>query len=282
MTIGVVLPVRNPGPEFLESVKSLAAQSQRDFEVTVSDNHSTKGLEHLGSAIGLLQSAGIPVRVIRPAASLGRVEHWNFACLAVTAPWIKPLFAGDQLEPEFFEAMTNSLRLHPEAGLFKCALCIRHDGDEHTAAQPPCAQDFLSPEAFLEYYPQLGNWIGSPVNVAYRRDAFQEVGGFDTALPAVADYKTAALCALSGGVALEQRPLGVFVLHGNRFSFGIGRRKVNGFLELCIILHQVRNCARDRKLPWREGSLGEALRKQARIDYLAPAKAAVKNLLGQK
>jgi hypothetical protein len=149
-------------------------------------------------------------------------------------------------------------------------------------ASPPCRQEYLSPHDFLDYYPHFGNWLGGPVNSAYRKDFLIAKGGFDTCLPAVADYKKEALCALDGGVLIEPRCLARFVLHDKRFFKGINKRRVNGLAELWFILHQVANFTKDRKLMLKKRNFRAGLWLQAKIDCWYPQKEKIKALLPWK
>jgi glycosyltransferase involved in cell wall biosynthesis len=277
-TLCVFLPVRNPGEEFISSIRSLCNQSDKDFTVLLSDNYSSAGRKNLEIAAELLRAAQIPFEVVKPPQELGRVEHWNYAAFYPSARWVKPLFAGDELFPDFIARFHDLRKKYPQATLFRASF----EMNSAPCASPPCRQEYLSPQDFLDYFPHYGNWLGGPVNSAYRKDSLIAIGGFDTSLPAVADYKVAALCALDGGVLIESRCLARFVLHDKRFSKGINKRRVNGLAELWLILHQVTNFARDRKLALEKKNFRSGLWLQAKIDYWYPQKEKIKTLLPWK
>jgi hypothetical protein len=58
------------------------------------------GTENLQKAAELFESSADFFRSGAPQ-ELGRVEHWNYAAFYPSASWVKPLFAGDELLPDF-------------------------------------------------------------------------------------------------------------------------------------------------------------------------------------
>ena len=61
----IIIPVRNPDERLARTVASLAAQTDRQFSVLLSDNGSTSGLNHIKEAQQQLAAVGIPVRRIQ-------------------------------------------------------------------------------------------------------------------------------------------------------------------------------------------------------------------------
>lgn len=51
MTLEVLIPVRNPTEVLTKTVASLAEQSDRAFEIVISDNHSATGREFIDAVI---------------------------------------------------------------------------------------------------------------------------------------------------------------------------------------------------------------------------------------
>src|SRR2546430_9365070 len=93
-----LIPLRNPTDVLTKSIASLVTQSEKNFEVIISDNHSTSGQEFIEAALAALQEGSLAVKIVRPGRELGRVEHWNWLHYQATADWLKPLFVGDWLD----------------------------------------------------------------------------------------------------------------------------------------------------------------------------------------
>jgi len=277
----IIVPVRNPGAKLLETGASLAAQTERGFGVVLSDNCSTSGRDILGQFCDAMDSANIPVRRVQPPYGLGRVQHWNWAHGQGKAEWLKPLFVGDLLKPDYVERLCRRVATRPRAQIVRCEFEINVAGTITVAAAAPFKQENLTPAEFLNYFPKLGNWLGGPINVAYRRAAWQAVGGYPVHLPACADLKLNATLALRHGLEIIHESLAVFQLHEQRFSSGIRKRRVNGCLELWLILRQMRNYCLSMNLPWPEFGVARGVARQLRLDYWQPLKGRVKRTLRQ-
>ena len=272
------MPVRNPGTKLLETGASLAAQTDRDFGILLSDNHSTTGQDMMEQFHHEMASAGISVRQVKPPYALGRVQHWNWAHAEGRAEWLKPLFVGDLLLPLYVERLRQRIQIKSGAQIVRCDFQMRK-GDKISATSVPFQQTSLTPAEFLKYYPLLGNWIGGPINMAYRRAAWQAAGGYSTQLPGCADLRLNAMLAMRRGLEVIHEPLAVFQLHEQRFSHGIGKRRVNGCFELWLILRELRTYCLKASLPWPQGGLGRGLRLQMKLDYWDPFKQRIKKIL---
>jgi len=277
----IVLPVRDPGSKLLETGASLAAQTERGFCVVLSDNHSSKGQEVVAQFLREMAAASIPVRSVKPPYALGRVQHWNWAHAEGHAEWLKPLFVGDLLLPSYVERLRQRTEARPQAQVVRCLFQTRRP-DGVTVSFTPFTETSLTPSEFLQYYPVGGNWLGGPINFAYRRAAWQAVGGYSPQLPACADLRLNALLSLRHGLEVVHEELAVFQLHDQRFSHAITRRRVNGCFELWLILRQLRNYATTAKLPWPKNGIFRSLFKQLKIDYWHPFKKKIKTILGIK
>jgi hypothetical protein len=275
----IIMPVRNPGSLLLETSASLVAQTTRDFGVLVSDNFSTNGQEMVAQCLEMLAAAGIPARRVQPPYELGRIGHWNWAHSQGEADWLKPLFVGDRLKPAFVERVRERAE-RPAAHLVRCDFEFHAEG--RVAVTPaPFIHESLNPAEFLQYFPALGNWIGGPINVAYRRDSWQAVGGYPPHLPACADYKLNAMLAVRHGIEVIHEPLAEFRLHEQRFSSGIRGRRVHGSTEVCLTLRQLRNYCLSVGLPWPEGGVRRGVLRQLRIDYWESFKHRLKHRIGR-
>lgn len=274
------MPVRNPGSKLIESGASLIAQTNRDFGVVLSDNFSDKGSEFITQFCNELKTAGIPVQRVKPSRELGRVQHWNWAHAQGQADWLKPLFVGDLLKPEYVARLRQRTQ-KPEAHVVRCEFEMRTSVGS-TVSSAPFRHESLSPSEFLNYFPAQGNWLGGPLNMAYRRTAFQVTGGYATQLPSAADYKLHAMLATRYGLEIIHQDLATFQLHEQRFSHGIRGRRVNGCIELWLVFRQMENFCRVNKLPWPKHGVRKGVCRQIGVDYWQPFKSKIKRMLGGK
>jgi len=274
-SLEIIIPVRNPGSKLLETGASLAAQTDRHFSILLSDNHSATGQDIMEQFRREMSLAGLPIRVVKPPYELGRVQHWNWAHAESNADWLKPLFVGDLLLPDYVTHLRERVQNRPEAQVVRCEFKV-HEFEKIRVTSAPFQKESLSPAEFLSYYPSLGNWIGGPINMVYRRAAWQMAGGYSTQLPACADLRLNAALALRHGLEIIYKPLAVFQLHPQRFSHGIAKRRVNGCFELWLILRELRVYCLKANLPWPSHGIWQGLSKQLKIDYGFPFRQKVK------
>jgi hypothetical protein len=276
----IIMPVRNPGSKLIESGASLVSQTERNFAVVLSDNFTNKGFEFITQFCDELKTAGIPVRRVKPDRELGRVQHWNWAHAQGQADWLKPLFVGDLLKPEYVARLRQRAE-KPQAHVVRCEFEMRTPTGS-SVSSAPFKHENLSPSEFLNYFPARGNWIGGPLNMAYRRTAFQVTGGYATQLPSCADYKLHVMLATRYGLEIIHEDLATFQLHEQRFSHGIRGRRVNGCFELWLIFRQMENFCRVNKLPWPKHGVRQGTCTQIGVDYWRPFKLKIKRMLGVK
>lgn len=278
--LDVIVPVRNPGEPIKGTIESLIAQTDRQFGVLLSDNYSASGVNRIEEARAQMEAVGIQVRYLRPPEELGRVEHWNWAHFASEADWLKPLFVGDTLEPEYVARLRERVTDQPAARLVRCGHMVVTPTGSIPPAQPPLLVERFSPREMLSHFPQHGNWLGGPINFAYERTAFRGAGGFSTQLPAAADLHLFVTLALRYGIEFLHEPLATFFLHEERFSHGIRNRRVNVALETWFILRQARAFCLENELPWQDGGVASGTWKQVTLEYWHPLKRAIKRRLG--
>lgn len=269
--LDIIIPVRNPGSKLSETTDSLLAQTERRFGVVLSDNFSSKGLDHLGEAEKRLRAGGIPVRRVKPVFELGRVQHWNWAHAQSSAEWLKPLFVGDLLFPQYVGRLRERVEARPASALVRCESELR--APEGTwSGEVPFEERSLTPQQFLAWYPVFGNWIGGPFSIAYRRFAWQAAGGYAVQLPACADLNLYVTLALHHGLETIPERLAAFQLHEQRFSYGIKRRRINVCFETWLILRQARNYCHTAGLIWPERGVARGVIKQIKVEYWYPFK----------
>lgn len=228
MSIDIIIPLRNPTAVLSKTVESLITQADRGFGVLLSDNHSTNGIELIDAAIEMLKDAAISVRVIRPPSALGRVEHWNWAHFQSEADWLKPLFAGDWLEPGFISTLRIGITACPECRFFITRYTVHRHGQAplSVSLSPFFGSNFRPAAEMRPYVLRYGMQFGPPSAVAYSRTAFIAAGGYCSSLPICADSLLFCTLASLFGVMPLAMPLCHFNIHDSRFSTTLpGRRR---------------------------------------------------------
>jgi glycosyltransferase involved in cell wall biosynthesis len=248
-TLEIVIPVRNPDATLLRTAASLAAQTDRRFEVLLSGN-SRAGLEQVEEAARQLVLAGITVRRADAPGELKRLEHWNLAHSLARGDWLKPLLPGDVLTPEYVERLKLRLEERPEAQFVRCDAELRTEwGWEILRA--PFDDARIGAAQFGDYFPAKVEWICRLANVAYSRIAWLASGGYCNQLPGFASLNLNVTLALHHGLENIAEAL-VRVESADRLPLNESTgERVNLPLELWLALRQARNYCIAAKVPWR-------------------------------
>jgi hypothetical protein len=244
----IVIPLRKPTDVLLKTARSLAAQTERDgFAVLFSDNGTAPEDPVAAQAIALLREAGISTRLVRPPEELGRIEHWNWSHRQSTAEWIKPLFVGDWLEPEYAATVLHRIREKPAADLIHCSM--RSHLPDGSSRDTIFTASVRTPAEILAEACASGNNIGGPVNICFRRLAFEAVGGYPPALPVSGDFWLMLMLALRHGLITCPEILANYNYPGARFSTNFPYTRINGDRELFIILLAATSYANFHEIP---------------------------------
>src|SRR5438105_4739783 len=111
-TVSVLVPTYNRSALLRETLDSILAQTFTDFEVIVSNNHSTDDTER---TIQEYQARDARIRGVRPAEPLLPAENWNYALKNSRAEYVAYLFDDDLWEASFLDSVVGVVAQHPEA-----------------------------------------------------------------------------------------------------------------------------------------------------------------------
>ncbi len=121
----------------------------------------------------------------RNAENIGHSKSVNAGVELATGDWIKLLDDDDYLAPNCIEEMTNAIALHSQAVICSCQ-AIQVDDQEieisRTRKTGP-GKVFYIPQEDIHYGMLMEQVpFGTPVQVAFSRDAFLKTGGWDSTL----------------------------------------------------------------------------------------------------
>ncbi len=109
----VIIPARNGGDYLKECINTVIPQNYTDYELIISDDHSTDGSrEYLAGYKNHLN-----LKIIEPPRSLSMTEHWEWALSHASGQW--QIFVGqdDGLQPYFFHLADILTRKAETAGI---------------------------------------------------------------------------------------------------------------------------------------------------------------------
>lgn len=179
--VSVVIPVYNALDTVLDAVRSVEAQTFKDYEVIIVDDCSTDG------TLSLLSKECGNHQVIKSDVNKGPANARNRGIEKARGTWIAFLDADDVWLPYRLEAQMELVRQFPDTTLF-CGNSIsfsnRDPVDEHELIIPKAAKS-VRPVVLEEFI------TGNPVitsTVLVKKEAIVEAGGFDEAFKGPEDY----------------------------------------------------------------------------------------------
>ena len=175
--ISVVVPVYNQRAVFLSAcLKSVLAQSFSDFELVVSDNHSTNDTRDV------IASFNDPrIRVVKPPQHLKLVPHFAFAAQQIKGPFISFLSSDDIVEPHWLQSLVPALQDNEGAVFaFGEIAGVAHTNTDHIlylCRNKKMPSGTLSPDQLLELIIPLTRTAAWLVGDVIRSDAYFATGG---------------------------------------------------------------------------------------------------------
>jgi len=112
--ISIGVPVYNGEATLRASLDSLLAQTFQDFEIVISDNHSTDGTETICREVA---SRDARIRYSRAERNLGASWNFNQVFLQSRAPYFKWASSNDLHDPEYVSRCVDVLDARPEVVL---------------------------------------------------------------------------------------------------------------------------------------------------------------------
>ena len=211
-TFSIIIPVFNLEEYILETIRSVYAQKDKDFEVIVVDDGSTD------NSMYLLEKSGFPVLMARnPHKGVGSARNHG---AGLAAGDYLCFLDGDDLWPEWtLQVMRRAIQDNPGvAWVIGSSIRFRDNPEwEATAAEN---RDFV-PEprctTMTNYLESYRRYMEVHTGThAIRRDVFEKSGGYDTGLRHLEDGELYLRLSTSGPVVHITSP----VVLGYRFRSG--------------------------------------------------------------
>lgn len=188
MNFSIVITTYNRLPLLQRAIASALAQTL-PCEVVVVDDCSSDGTQaYVRKQCEALASVGDNRLVYHcNSANLGHSKSVNAGVERATGDWIKLLDDDDYLAANCIEEMANAIALRPQAVICSCQ-AIQVDANEielsRTRKTGP-GKAFYIPQADIHFGMLMEQVpFGTPVQVAFSREAFLKTGGWDSRLDA--------------------------------------------------------------------------------------------------
>lgn len=186
MQFSIVITTYNRLSLLQRAIDSALAQHLA-CEVIVADDCSTDGTEaYVVRLQAALEQAGDPRLIYhRNATNLGHSATMNAGVQRASGNWIKPLDDDDYLDPRCLSQMWQAIQKHPQASICSCQ-AAQVDPNEVELYRTPLTGPgtaFFIPQEDIHYGMLLEIVpFGTPVQVAFTRQAFLKSGGWNSDL----------------------------------------------------------------------------------------------------
>ena len=216
-----VVPSYNQVRYVGETIESLLWQDTPGSEILVSDNGSTDGSREL---IGRYRGR---VRIVYPPRHIGMMANFNHAVSHATGTWVSLMCSDDKALPGFVTAVRAATESYPDAAVVSGNYqYIDGDGrlrkSEKVLSVKPYA---LWPENF---HTQLVAVKVHPAAHAFRKTAWEAVGGFDESLHLWGDWALWLKLSVCGGFVHRPEFLAQYRID---YRPGLGRTRMPEVLE---------------------------------------------------
>lgn len=186
--VSVIIPTYNRLELLKVATQSALDQTFKDYELIISDNHSTDGTQAWARK---LTKKNRRITYVRNSKNLGMVANWNAGILKARGKYVTILMDDDFWKPQFLQETSRVLDKETDVGLV-CVQVVPHVDVPNPTRKKQL--ELTYPRSYYRLYKQnkkvkgidcikqylTSQWlVGLPSAVLVRRRCFQEFGLFD-------------------------------------------------------------------------------------------------------
>jgi glycosyltransferase involved in cell wall biosynthesis len=220
----VVVPSYNNAAHIAETLRSIQAQTWRDYELIVADHSSTDDTPRI-----LAGFADDPrITLLMTEAGGGAERNWNRVSREATGEFLKLVCGDDLLHPEALALQIQAMEDHPGAVLVSAPRRIVDSRGEVVFARrglPGMAGPMPGLAAVRACVRAGTNIFGEPACTLMRRDALAAAGWWDSRFPFVIDQATYSRVLGHGDLVALRPVLADFRLSATQWSVALARQQ---------------------------------------------------------
>lgn len=229
--VSVVIPVYCAFPEhrdyLQETLRSVAAQTWRDFEVVVVNDSSPND----PSAI-IEDTDGLPqIIYIANETNLGHAESRNIGIRAARGELIALLDHDDIWSPEKLELQVQALDADPEAAMVFCDV----EFTDPARARIYVDQKTIPPKPGLAWFVSRPNCVITVSSVLVRKQALLDIGLFDSRYSTCDDFDAWIKILSRRPIIHLPRALAKYRLHEHNANYAVDSLNDNKLLTSLLL-----------------------------------------------
>jgi glycosyltransferase involved in cell wall biosynthesis len=147
VAVSIGMPVYNSAKFVRAAIEQLQAQTFRDFELLISDNHSTDGTWEICQEIATDDSR---IKLSQHSSNIGAMKNFASVLDRAAGPYFMWAADDDWHHPEFLQSCVNALSRNPKAGLAFCNFTIfNHESASRSPVIAPASTTADAPKEAL-------------------------------------------------------------------------------------------------------------------------------------
>lgn len=180
--LSIGIPTYNQGDYLEDTILSILNQTEKPYEIIVSNNHSTDNTSII------LNKYSDFIKIITPPEHLTMVENWNYLLNHVSGDWVSLISSDDLYEPNFVEIFNKNVRDDTVLMRFGYNLI---DGEGRIIAKNKRIRTARKIQAFPgNFLEELSSPKNSFAAFAINMDAFKKIDFFDNRIVLNSDWAT--------------------------------------------------------------------------------------------
>lgn len=209
--------------EFLrETLRSVAAQTFRDFETIIVDDRSPIDIEPLVDSISDLPL----VRVLRNESNIGHAESRNAGVRAAEGEFVAFLDHDDLWLPEKLERQMAAFDANPDAAIVFCEMTIFGPHADRLKMD----QSIIPERPSFYWFVCHGNFTISASAILVRKQAMLDIGLFDSRYSTCDDFDAWLRILMSAPIVHLPEKLANYRLHEANVNYTVDRLNDNRLL----------------------------------------------------
>jgi glycosyltransferase involved in cell wall biosynthesis len=174
--VSVLMTVYNRENYVSEAIESVVASTYQNWELIIVDDRSKDMSVEIANGYAKVDTR---IKVHINEVNLGDYPNRNKAASLANGKYIKYLDSDDLIYPHGLEVMVNAMEEFPEAGIGLTFNSYDNQGQLPT--------QFSIVRTFEDHFFKRGLLYIGPSGCIYKRDYFEQMGGFDTNFKVAAD-----------------------------------------------------------------------------------------------
>ena len=226
--ISVCIPAYNNEAFIAATVESVLRQTYREFEIILTDDHSTDG-----TVAAIKRFSDTRIRLIQNETNLGFGGNWNKALGHAQGTYIKLLCADDLVYPDCLRRQVEALEAPGHSGAV-LAVCntdlINASSQVIYSRKLRCPRGLVNGRRLIRRCVRCGtNLIGEPAAGLFRREILNRAGLFDPDNPYLIDLAFWAGLLRQGDAFVDENRLAAFRISADAMSTKLGRQQAASF-----------------------------------------------------